>query len=189
MDPITTHVEDAKARVLSQYSDDDVLLDIIEVLSDRTQTIENKLDTFKLRLSLEDAVGVQLDNVGKLVGLKRRSGQDDATYKTWIEFRIIELMSEGTMNELIFVFKFMMGASTVLFTPLYPAHFLINTPNPNPVVSFSEVRQALEGAKAGGVGYDIIIYVTNPFTFFNDPEGAGFSGIEVDDGGNLAGIF
>jgi len=190
MDAITTHTADALASLRSQSVDDEILIGVITVFGDRVQVIENALGTFEKRLSIDDAEGVQLDNIGRVLGQPRRTDQDDTAYKAWLEFRVTELLSEGTREDIIAIFKYLMGASAVTFEESFPAHFRLIATSPDPIVSHGEVRQAIEGAKLAGVGYDIFLPPETPFAFYGDDEGEGFSGIEdLTSGGNLAGLL
>lgn len=187
---ITDHVDAAKARLLQQYQDDDNLKGLVEIDANQTQDEEDMGWDLLTKRALSTAEGAQLDLVGAILGRARATDQNDDDYRDFLEFRVTELLSEGTINDLLFIFQFLMGAASVELQEVYPAHFNLVAVDPNPLVNIAEVHEAIRKAKAPGVGYAITTPIDNPFGFFNDPDAEGFSGLDApESGGDFSGLL
>lgn len=160
---ITTHVSDAKDRLLEQYRDSEKLPNfhtILEIFSQRFQDVENILEDWNKDVSIFDAVGMQLDKIGTIVGLARVSGQNDATYRALLFIKIMQNNAQGTGEQLINVTKLLTGATVVQYVNLFNATLSlylnvdINPTNDPDVADFfySNIQSVL----MSGVGIDSI---------------------------------
>lgn len=101
---VTNHVAAAQARFLVQYQQSPVLQGLIAAFVGRVQLIENALYAVMTQRSLSTAVGQQLDNLGKIIGLPRTAipgGNADAVYAVWLRVQIVVNASAGTGPNLI----------------------------------------------------------------------------------------
>lgn len=73
---------------------------LLTALLGPTQTLEDTLQDMLAQRSIEDAVGAQLDILGKLVG-ESRLGLSDDDYRRHIRARIVTNRSNGTIEDLI----------------------------------------------------------------------------------------
>lgn len=95
--------------------------------------------------------GVQLDRIGRLVG-QPRSGADDESYRFYLRARIAANRSNGTVNDLIRVFKAMLGATEIpLYTPGGTASFIMQLSTPMTDAVAEIALYFLRYAKMAGV--------------------------------------
>jgi hypothetical protein len=125
---------------------------------------------------LQTATAYTLQRWGALLNVPPQ-GLTDAQYRTVLFATIIEYSSKGGIETLIQILKTLTGATSVLLQELFPAKFQITAINANPEISFTFISNAIQNAKAGGVGYSIGITDFNPFVFQGDNSGTGFGGL------------
>lgn len=111
--PITTHTQDALARLLEQYRNLPLMQGLLTALTQDIQNIENALQGLGTGVLLTGKpVGAQLDNLGAMVGV-RRNGLDDATYTAVILGAIAQNTSDGTHAALLDVVSTVYQTSAV----------------------------------------------------------------------------
>ncbi len=115
VDEITDHTGDAFKRLLQQYKNKPNLKAIIKIYADRMQELETVFISLYLARSVNDAVGVQLDQVGEIVGIKRPGSLigDDEPYRTLIFVKIGQNVSQGEAERIISVAKLLTGSEYV----------------------------------------------------------------------------
>jgi hypothetical protein len=184
------HLTRAQGHLLNQYQDAANLSSIIATFAGQTQELENALQEFFTKRSLAVATGAQLDVLGEILGMERGS-YADATYRALLYLRVAQYNSEGTIEELIGIYKNIMGSSYVFFQELFPASFSMMAINPAPIASPAEVFKIITNAKAAGIGNELLAAVYPAFAFLDDPIGTtgGFGGTWQMDGITGAGIL
>src|ERR1700744_3954810 len=75
---------------------------LIQALVGPAQDVENMLQQLLLDRTIDNAVGVQLDQIGDIVG-QLRLGLDDDTYRQYLRARVAANRSEGHFEDLISV--------------------------------------------------------------------------------------
>lgn len=113
----TDHVARAQSRLLQQYVDKPSLLTLVAALAGRTQVVENALWGLHTGKTLSNAVGVQLDGIGRIVGLPRSeipSAADDEVYRIWLRSWIAVNFSGGTIPDIIALFQAVTPAGTTV---------------------------------------------------------------------------
>ena len=100
VNPITTHVADAQARVLLQFDDSPRLLALLEILAERLQTLETANAELPSQQSLDNATGEQLDGLGRNLNIDR-GGRDDETYRLLLRTEIRINRSRGLVEDII----------------------------------------------------------------------------------------
>jgi hypothetical protein len=123
---ITTHRTDGLSVLAQQYRDKKQVLDKLGRLYDRIQIIEDAAFTLYTDRSVDTAVGVQLDDLGKTVG-ERRQGALDPEYRLRVKGRIVCNRSSGTVENIIAVFRALLSTSTgysFIIQDFYPAGFI-----------------------------------------------------------------
>lgn len=121
---ITTHIADAKARLLSQFKGKPRVEGLIESGAAGYQDIEECFFKMYYERAVNSAVGAQLDIVGEIVG-QPRYGWDDDAYRVLIVGKIGANISKGTPEELISIFKMLMKCTRAHYYPYYPAEVYI----------------------------------------------------------------
>lgn len=82
----------------TQFKDKHIYQSILKALTDEVQGLEDTMSEMFYFRNLNDAVGVQLDNLGANLGVTRRLGQDDEEYRTAIFAEIFMRRSNGSAN-------------------------------------------------------------------------------------------
>lgn len=189
MTKITTHVTDAKNRLLQQYKGKPGIESIIAALGNQVQTIEDVLDDLLTKRSIDTGEGVQLDGIGTIINLPRPSGMSDADYQIRLNAQILTLNSNGEPEVLIQLFALLTGATNIDYREKYPcAHRF-----------FSEIElssdlvdalfDALETAAVGGTRVVAIgKFVLDDTFIFSGGKGFGDIG-DITKGGGFAKLY
>ena len=154
----------ADERVLAQMDDTpgtrnfrDLICVLAEPMGEYSDVLAKILDAF----DLSNAVGEQLDFIGRIVGLPR-SGATDVRYRTFIEIQTELLLAAtredanwtGTVNNILTICRKFIGAGPdpITYTPAPPYHFLLDVPG----ITISEmlvlirfIKQALYASVLG----------------------------------------
>lgn len=118
---ITNHIQKAIDRLWQQYKGVTSVENYFTALTEEAQEIEDQLKKLFEERNLETAVGKQLDRIGEVVG-QDREGLTDEPYRLRIKIKIIQNLSEGEPERVIQVYKFLLNASWVFYSELYPAN-------------------------------------------------------------------
>ena len=84
---------------------------LVSCLVGPAQALENAFQQLLTQRTLDNATGVNLDVIGKIVGQKR-GGLDDDTYRRYCRARIAAHRSRGVPESLIRVATLVLGVST-----------------------------------------------------------------------------
>jgi len=118
---ITTHVADAKKRLLFQYQGKVKVEALLSAyFGEQIQDIENALWTLFGRLDIDTAEGVQLNGIGSIVG-EDRQGKSDAEYRPYIRARIGINTSESDIEKILSVWSLLTAGAGVQLIELFPA--------------------------------------------------------------------
>jgi len=174
---ITNYFERATALLASQFqikNPDGSLTNLqklISALCMQAQELNTQEQALQTQRYLNIAVGVQLDNLGEILGLARIPGQSDASYREDLQFQIFVIQSNGTPEEVIAILKYITDASIIWYDENYPAGYTMATngllfpTNPSDLFAF------LQSVSPAGVEFTALIatYDTVPFVFSSDP--------------------
>lgn len=172
--------ERALALLASQFKDSPSgiysnMQKFIIAMTEPFQTLEDASNQLRTQRNIYDAVGVQLDGLGEILGLPRNDGESDSDYRERLLFQPFINKSNGTPEEVIQILQFITGATKVRYIDIYPAAYEMITdgiqsmslPNNNP----EDIVLALADASPTGVQYPPIIAtygVEVPFVFGAD---------------------
>jgi hypothetical protein len=118
---ITTHEEDALNRLLYQYKGKENLGNLIKDLyTTSTQGLEDGLFQLYGRLNIDTSLGIQLDNIGTIVG-QSRLGLPDTTYRLFLKAKIGANVSEGDIPRVIDVWRLITGSNIIQLLEAFPA--------------------------------------------------------------------
>lgn len=172
---ITTHVADAKARLIQQYKSKPRLEALISALSgEQIQALEDAAYAMRNRLNIDLSSGAQLDGIGAIVG-QAREGRDDATYRLWIKARIGVNVSEGDIERVISIWKLLSGGTAVQLIEVFPAEIALYTNAPLPVGYESEILRIMRDVTGAGISvYPLVVFTTGYFGFDGDLDALGF---------------
>ena len=111
---ITNHADLSLKRLLSQYRQRPNLEALIRDLVAPLQDIETVLVQLNTLRSLMSSVSVNLDNVGKIIGLARTAGESDAAYRQKLIAQVKINTSRGQPEQAIQVFQLFTDAQLVI---------------------------------------------------------------------------
>lgn len=148
--PITTHATDALARLLQQFKSKPKIAALLNAINEQVQQYEDDVGPLSDVLDIDAMGGVNLDNLGNIVG-QDREGRSDADYRIAIREKIAENASSGTADQLIAIFETLTGSATIIYTEEYPAGFCLYGDGTYPDSLFD----AIEAAKPGGVYFGL----------------------------------
>jgi len=118
---IDDHVARAKVRLAYRFQKPRIL-GFVEALVKPIQNFENVAWQVFAERNVDNAVGVQLDQIGEKVGQPRLGYLDDA-YRRLIRARISANKSNGTVNDLIRISNLVIDdpAASIVVTQFFPA--------------------------------------------------------------------
>ena len=175
IEQITTHAEDAKARLLFQYQGKANIEALLDSLGgQQIQDLENILFDIGSRLDINNSVGVQLDNIGTIVG-QPRNGQNDVTYRLFLKAKAGVNVSEGDIERVLSVWKIITGGTIVSLTEIFPASIELFSDIPVPGELEVEAFNLMQDVVAAGVSLvSVIISPDNAFGFEGSTDTLGF---------------
>ena len=146
----TTIVAEGIANLIEQFRDAPNIIALLTPFLTQEQELEASAFEILIDTALPNAIGEQLDGIGRIVG-EPRFGRTDADYRIAINARILVNQSEGTPEELIAIVNALISASTsITFTESFPAEFEIETTDAI-TVSGTQVGKFVIQAKPAGV--------------------------------------
>lgn len=172
---ITTHIADAKERLLFQYKGKANIEALLDSLGgQQIQDLENILFDINTRLDIDNSEGVQLNNIGLIVG-QPRNGQDDITYRLFLKAKAGVNVSEGDVERVLSVWKIITGGSVIQVIDVYPAGVELSSDIPVPDALASDAFALMQDVVSAGVSVvSSIISPENAFGFEGSVDTLGF---------------
>ena len=172
---ITTHAADAKERLLFQYQGKTNIEALLDSLGgQQVQDLEDALFGIGSRLDIDSSEGVQLDNIGTIVG-QPRNGQDDMTYQLFLKAKSGVNVSEGDVERVLSVWKIITGGTVVQVIDQYPAAIELFSDVPVPGELEVEAFALMQNVVGAGVSItSSIISPDNAFGFEDSVDTLGF---------------
>lgn len=140
---------------VEEFSTATVMKDYTNSFLEESNELENIFQDLLDDRSVDTAVGVQLDQVGLLVG-ELRNRRDDEEFRNAIKLKIAVNTSSGTVEDIIRVIKLLFGeetGSTVLRTGKALLTIFIDEDEPT-----DDIIPFLQQVLAAGVKIDSVIY-------------------------------
>jgi len=168
-----------------QYKNSEKIRNVLYAMCHSANDLEDALFEIKSQFWIDTAEGKQLDILGSIFGVKRESGVGDDIYRTEIIFKIDNLFSSGTPEDVINTILNLFGSSYVIYwRDGLPASFNIATD-----ARFSQ--QALERISPAGVGahllcplldgsFDPIVDGEGDTIYAHCPPASAFVGLALD---------
>lgn len=180
---IPDHEARAKDTTLGQFKASPKLQALLAALVKEVQRLEDlKFDMITDRL-IDAAAGVNLDIIGRIVGLDRLDVSDDDEYRELLKIKIRANNSDCGAEDIIFIASELTGES-VKYTQEGRAHYHLEYISETPLDAgwLARINDLLEFVTCSGVSYEMIEG--------NDPDAFRFdSGPGFDQGklGHVAG--
>ncbi len=118
---IVDHVEKGLGRLLWQWRDSKKIQGLVESFMHEVQDVEDVLFDLLDNRSLTNAVGVQLDIIGELVGEPRQL-RNDEDYRKALRYRALIARSSGTPTEVLNILQLLTEADKVALWEHYPGN-------------------------------------------------------------------
>lgn len=182
LDKKSNLVEEAQGNLIELFRESKSVNDLVGIFVKQAQDLENSAFEILEDTTVSNAVGVQLDVIGKIVG-EPRNGRDDANYRIGIQTRILLNKSSGTIEDLLGLVATFLSSPDVELQEIFPAAIYLNIVTELDVgsINLSNLITILQSAKAAGVLLQIQVNPVGSFRF--DTPGFGF------DQGLFAGVF
>lgn len=103
-----------------QYKNKEKFKKILEALNTQANNLETALFEIRDNFTIDNAVGIQLDIIGDILGINR-NGRDDNSYRILIKLKADINFSAGTPEALIRSALVLFNATEVEYFPIYPA--------------------------------------------------------------------
>lgn len=176
----TTHESEALAKLLQQLKGKVTTEALVGVLAAPVQAVENALFEILAETPVDVAVGEQLDGVGRLVDFPRH-GMIDATYRLYLQARLLILRSCGQIETILTILDFVTGGDKTLVlteTPdTDPAYFHVEIQeeilDADPLVDLMIVS-AMTALLARAAGVKGVVHIRREGAFRFDSPGFGF---------------
>jgi hypothetical protein len=193
---IEDHVQQGLGLLISQYRDKPRITALLSSYLRRVQELEDAIFDVLVARLIDNAVGVQLAAIGRIVGQTNEAGWDDDTYRLFIKARIRANQSNGHGDDVIDVLNLVEAADFVL-SEVYPAAMyvdFIEAPDAAPAILIELARRA----KGGGVRLQLLYgehdVGVDAFTFTSGTTEAssttqGFAITNSSTGGYLSGAI
>ncbi len=171
---ITDVTAQGLARLIPEYLDTPRWQAWISSVLDSVQEMESAAaDVWTNVLNIDDAEGVQLDLLGRIVQ-EARDGRLDADYRRALRVRVLVNRSQGRTEQLIKIARVFTSAddevsAVVRVRDVLPARIEVRVIR-TPVTTRGELDRRLRKAKAGGIGLSTILHPGGPtgsFAFIN----------------------
>lgn len=148
---VTTHLAEGRALLLSLFRDKRNVEAILGAWLEQVQQLDDVFYALLVERWLQNAVGAQLDVLGRIVG-QPRGPRNDATYRLWVAARAMVNRSSGLTEEIIAIVKKLVGADVgVALIEEYPAAFTAEALDPIDATAGVEIAKILRLAKAAGI--------------------------------------
>lgn len=173
----TGRIVEALAKLIDQFKAQPNIEAVITATTQQSQELEDAGFEVIEDTLIDTAEGIQLDNLGTIVGVER-SGMSDADYRVRIGAQILLNGSSGTIEDLLELIVALGAVSGVVLTEYQPAR--INVVINAAITNGEEIAAVLAIAKAAGVALEFTWYESlNPFLF--DTAGQGFDQGELGE--------
>jgi hypothetical protein len=180
------------SRLLEQYKQSQLLIALQDALyGKQLEAIEAAAAQLYGRLDIDTASGEQLNRAGVILGIARLGWGDDL-YRILLKAKIGQNSSQGTIEDVITVWRLLAQADRIQVVETYPAQIDLysDTPIDGSIAGF--VHTLMQKVVAAGVRVDFLAIVFSPTNAFGfdpteDPAVNGFGDLnDPQAGGELA---
>jgi len=174
----------------SQFNDADNLKGFIQAIIESVQDCEDvAYDLLIYRINISIAEGIQLDNIGTIVGVSR-NGLSDIPYRFQLYYAIMRNSSKPTPDEIVQAIKYVTFSTYMRYWELIPAAFQLHFDGDVPLTGGTPAEnnalfvELVDNMAPAGVNIELVkeyeIVGHEPFVFANDDKtdparGGGFA--------------
>lgn len=150
-----THEADGLARLIERFKGQPNMEGLARVVLKRMQRIEDVLWDLYTGVWLDNAVGVQLDNLGAVVG-EGRKGRQDEQFRLYIRARIAINRANGTAADTFKVARLILEpTANIALTNEYPAAYRLDITNT--AISAGDIAALLDQVRPAGVRLTTVV--------------------------------
>jgi len=133
----------------------------LRAITDEIQELEDAIwNTMRMRL-VDNATGVQLRTIGRVVG-EPDLGYSDDIYRVMVKSRIRINIGRGTIDDILAIMGYAFGLVDWFSDPRQPAHLELGLDNPfAPHIGIPLTRRLVSAAHSAGVS---VTFYTNVYT-------------------------
>jgi len=164
----TNHAAQAIDRLTDQFKGKVKIEGLITAIVNQLQDIETAAYQVIHGTYLGDAIGVQLDRVGKIVGAERQ-GRSDEDYENYIYAKIGQNVSNGTREDLIAIFNLLTGSTRSHYMNIGGGACAIMANLDISALNTDDIKTFCQEVLCVGVRLDYV-------GWFDDDEAFGFAG-------------
>ena len=136
-------------------------------LTNQNNDIEEMFFDLLTKRSIDNATGINLDIIGKIIGLSRYSGQTDTSYrldlKAWVKY----LFSQGEINTLTFVLQNLTDSVNVILEEYFPGAVIMFFDGT--ILNADNLHNIMDNTAAGGIRLDLIWFDSDRFRYDSGP--------------------
>lgn len=198
IDPIDDYFEHSKDLFVEVFKDKPRLSAILKAYSAQSDELEAVFWAILATRDVDQAVGIQLDALGK-IPVQVRVGDTDDIYRTFIKTRIRVNRSNGHNVDIVQLVQLATGSNNFEILDLYPASFVVTVKDAIASWLAPLLAEFLGDAAGAGIGTGLVwsdAAESGLFTFASgdDPDedgddGRGWSDDTGAQGGEFAGAF
>lgn len=188
---ITDHVSQAVDRLAEQYKEKTLVEGLVKAFVPPIQDLEDVFCDLETDRQLNNAVGLQLDNFGTIVG-RDREGFDDDFYRILLQVQIGINNSEGTPEDIISTLKLLSENALVHFQNLGDGQIGLSVGAELDQTQVDFIFENLERVVMAGVRINFLSCFDpdEPFSFDGSgPVGLGFSSLAAPTTGGKFGFL
>ncbi len=152
------------------FKDKTKFIQLQDALARQCEDIEDAIFEFIDEFNIDNGTGDTLDIIGKWLEIDR-DGRSDVDYRKVLKVKAIINSGSGEHETVISALTGIYGATKVHLIYLGNANLQIWVDTPLTSTDYLEILEIL----AAGVGLILVEGSGNPFVFFDDPDGAGYS--------------
>jgi hypothetical protein len=182
------HESEGSDKILSQYKNSPIFDVTLDTFTAKINELEDQFTKFKTELTLDTALGVNLDLIGDILNSPIRP-IDDEDYRKVLNALVVAYNSDGRASDILSLMNGIMSFDDINIIDYGIASFGVQVFNPVLPLDVDFIVGAVDIAKSAGVLFEGLVVVpdTSPlFSFFedDDPNSGGFKlgTPEVDDG-------
>lgn len=159
-----THIQEAFDRLMEQLKSVSAFETVLRILNTQTQELEDAFQALFTQRTLTDAVGEQLDVLGRILG-EPRAGFSDDDYRHRLSAKIRILRSSGSAHAILDAFKLLLPNNNLRFEVMGGAGFIFNLGLIN--TDFLPIYQRfIRKAKSAGINAQLVYQTVDDATSF-----------------------
>ena len=165
-DPVENfqHVKEGLAKLLTQFKGLPNFAALLTSYLTQIQELETVYFELLIERRLDNAVGAQLDGIGRIVDLPR-AGRTDEAYRTAIRGQISVLKLNSRIEDILLVVTLSLPGATVEIIEFQPAAIEVHVTSAISLDIGEAVAQAVNNAKGGGVQMRFYWLEATPFAY------------------------